>query len=105
MTNTLKLLAVFAHPDDESMGMGGTLAKYSAEGIETHLVCASRGERGWFGDEGSNPGLEGLGKIRTQELENCVKELGMKEFHFLDLRNPIPFCHLASSIADPITNS
>ena len=35
-TMTLKLLAIFAHPDDESMGMGGTLAKYSAEGIETH---------------------------------------------------------------------
>ena len=81
---TLKLLAIFAHPDDESMGMGGTLAKYSAEGIETHLVCASRGEKGWFGSDETNPGLERLGQIRTQELENCVKELGMKELHFLD---------------------
>ncbi len=80
----LKLLAIFAHPDDESMGMGGTLAKYSAEGIETHLVCASRGEKGWFGSDETNPGLERLGQIRTQELENCVKELGMKELHFLD---------------------
>ena len=48
MTDSRRLLAVFAHPDDESMGMGGTLAKYAAEGVETHLVCASRGERGWF---------------------------------------------------------
>jgi len=82
--NKLKLLAVFAHPDDESMGMGGTLAKYAAEGVETHLVCASRGERGWFGPEEQNPGVERLGQIRTQELENAVKELGMKELHFLD---------------------
>ena len=43
---SLKLLAIFAHPDDESMGMGGTLAKYSAEEVDTYLVCASRGERG-----------------------------------------------------------
>jgi LmbE family N-acetylglucosaminyl deacetylase len=80
----LKLLAVFAHPDDESMGMGGTLAKYSAEGVDAHLVCASRGERGWFGPEEQNPGLSILGQIRTRELENAVKELGMKGLHFLD---------------------
>ena len=84
MQTNLKLLAVFAHPDDESMGMGGTLAKYAAEGVATHLVCASRGERGWFGSEETNPGFERLGQIRTQELENCVKELGMRGLHFLD---------------------
>jgi LmbE family N-acetylglucosaminyl deacetylase len=80
----LRLLAVFAHPDDESMGMGGTLAKYSAEGVETHLLCASRGERGWFGPEEQNPGLSGLGQIRTRELENAVRELGVRGLHFLD---------------------
>lgn len=83
MPNNLKLLAVFAHPDDESMGMGGTLAKYSAEGVETHLVCASRGEKGWSGPEEQDPGLERLGQIRTRELENAVKELGMKSLYFL----------------------
>ena len=62
MTEALRLLAVFAHPDDESMGMGGTLAKYSAEGVETYLVCASRGERGWFGPQEQNPGLSALGQ-------------------------------------------
>jgi LmbE family N-acetylglucosaminyl deacetylase len=83
MMTTLKLLAIFAHPDDESMGMGGTLAKYSAEGIETHLICASRGEKGWFGPEEQYPGPERLGQIRTKELENAVNELGMKGLHFL----------------------
>jgi LmbE family N-acetylglucosaminyl deacetylase len=82
--NTLKLLAVFAHPDDESMGMGATLAKYAAEGVETHLVCASRGERGWSGPEEQFPGLEGLGKIRTKELEEAVAILGMKSLSFLE---------------------
>lgn len=81
---TLKLLAVFAHPDDESMGMGGTLAKYAAEGVETYLVCASRGERGWFGPKEQNPGPERLAQIRTRELENAVKTLGMTGHYFLD---------------------
>lgn len=80
----LKLLVIFAHPDDESMGMGGTLAKYAAEGVETYYVCASRGERGWFGPEEQNPGLERLGEIRTKELENAAKALGMQGLCFLD---------------------
>ena len=80
----LKLLVVFAHPDDESMGMGGTLARYAAQGVETHYVCATRGQRGWFGPEEQNPGLRLLGEIRTKELENAVRELGMKGLHFLD---------------------
>lgn len=80
----LKLLAVFAHPDDESMGMGGTLAKYSAEGAETHLVCASRGEAGWFGPEEQYPGPKRLGEIREAELRNAVNELGMTSLAFLD---------------------
>jgi LmbE family N-acetylglucosaminyl deacetylase len=82
--SALKLLCVFAHPDDESMGMGATLAKYSAEGIETTLVCATRGERGWFGPEEQNPGLGALGQLREGELRRAAETLGMKEVHFLD---------------------
>jgi LmbE family N-acetylglucosaminyl deacetylase len=66
------------------MGMGGTLAKYAAEGVETYLVCATRGERGWFGPEEQNPGLSALGQLRTKELENAIIELGMKAPYFLD---------------------
>ncbi len=80
---THKLLVSFAHPDDESMGMGGTLAKYAAQGVETYCLCASRGERGWFGPEEQNPGLEALGRIRTKEMENAAKELGMQGLEFL----------------------
>ncbi len=83
MTETSKLLAILAHPDDESMGIGGTLAKYAAEGVDTFLVCATRGERGWWESEGPNPGLEGVAKVRTQELENAGNVLGLKEIHFL----------------------
>jgi LmbE family N-acetylglucosaminyl deacetylase len=80
----LKLLCVFAHPDDESMGTGGTLAKYAAEGVETYLVCATRGERGWFGAQEEDPGLTRMGEIRAKELQAAVNVLGMKACHFLD---------------------
>jgi LmbE family N-acetylglucosaminyl deacetylase len=84
MTENLKLLAVLAHPDDESMGIGGALAKYAAEGVETRLVCATRGERGWFGPEEANPGFARLAEIRTQELDAAGKVLGLKEINFLN---------------------
>jgi len=101
----LKLLAVFAHPDDESMGMGGTLAKYSAEGAETTLVCASRGERGWFGPEDQNPGPGSLGQIRTQELQNAVKELGMKGLYFLNyIDGDVDQVHHAEAISRIVTH-
>ena len=75
---------IFAHPDDESMGMGGTLAKYAAEGVETYYVCGTRGERGWFGLEEHYPGPHALGEIRARELENAVRELGVQGLSFLD---------------------
>ena len=84
MTDPLRLLVVFAHPDDESMGMGGTLAKYAAEGVDTYLVCATRGERGWSGPDEQNPGPGALGELRTRELENAVEILRMKGLYFLD---------------------
>lgn len=42
----LTLMAIVAHPDDEAFGTGGTLAKYAAEGVDVHLVTATRGEAG-----------------------------------------------------------
>lgn len=45
MAELLKLMCILAHPDDESLGTGGTLAKYAAEEVEAYLVTATRGER------------------------------------------------------------
>ena len=84
MNNPLKLLAVFPHPDDETLGLGSTMARYSAEGVETYLVCATRGERGWFDSEGPNPGLGGVARIREAELRCAAENLGIKEVTFLD---------------------
>ena len=84
MTNQLKLMCVLAHPDDESLGNGGILVKYAEEGVETYLVTATRGERGWFGDERDYPGLEALGKRRGTELLAAARVLGIRQVDFLD---------------------
>jgi LmbE family N-acetylglucosaminyl deacetylase len=84
MNESLKLMCVFAHPDDETLGTGSTLAKYAAEGVEVYVVTATRGERGWSGDEKDFPGLEAMGKIREQELRCAAQTLGVRKVEFLD---------------------
>ncbi len=75
-------MCVLAHPDDESLGTGGTLAKCAAEGVATYLVTATRGERGRFGDGTAPP--ETVGQAREAELMAAAKELGLREVRFLD---------------------
>lgn len=84
MLQNLKLLCVLAHPDDESLGTGGILAKYAAEGVETYLITATRGERGWFGRPDDYPGPTALGQLREAELYAAADVLGLKEVIFLD---------------------
>ncbi len=80
----LKLMAVLAHPDDESLGFGGTLAKYSSEGVETHVVTATRGQAGRHGGGGPHPGAEALGEIREAELRVAASKLGIHSVSVLD---------------------
>lgn len=72
------MLAVFAHPDDESFGPGGTLARYSREGIWIGLVCATRGEAGKTGDPPACAPEE-LGPTRERELRAACKVLGISD--------------------------
>ncbi|MBS0000938.1 MAG: PIG-L family deacetylase [Cyclobacteriaceae bacterium] len=84
MNEQLKLMAILAHPDDETLGFGGIFARYSSEGAGTFLVTATRGEKGRFGREKVSPGLEMVGKTREKELHEAAKVLGIREVHFLD---------------------
>src|SRR5512139_1867752 len=84
MRDSFRMLCVLAHPDDESLGMGGILAHYAAEGIETYLVTATRGERGRFGDQKESPGLQVVGRAREAELRAAAKVLGVREVSLLD---------------------
>src|SRR5258705_436243 len=68
MTHVRRLMAVLAHPDDESLGFGGTLAKYAAEGVDVFLLTATRGDSGRFRglapNDPQHPGQSALGRIR-----------------------------------------
>ena len=75
-------MCVLAHPDDESLGTGGALAQCAAEGIETYLVTATRGERGRIGDERPGPAI--AAPIREGELKAAAQELGLRDVRFLD---------------------
>ena len=79
----LKLMCVLAHPDDESLGTGGTLAKYAREGIETFLVTATRGERGRFTDGVPRPSDEVVGQTREAELRAAASALGVQNLQIL----------------------
>jgi LmbE family N-acetylglucosaminyl deacetylase len=82
VSTDLRLLCVLAHPDDESLGTGGILAKYAAEGVATYLLTATRGERGRIGTERPGPAI--VGPVREAELRRAVEVLGLSELHLLD---------------------
>jgi len=80
MPSPRSLLLVFAHPDDESFGVGGTAALYAAAGARVSLACATKGERGT-----TDPALAGqkLGAIREGELRRACAILGVADVSFL----------------------
>jgi LmbE family N-acetylglucosaminyl deacetylase len=80
------LLAVLAHPDDESFGMGGTLALYASRGVDVYLVCATRGEVGQA-DEEHLKGFSSAGEMREAELRYAAGILGLKGVFFLGYRD------------------
>jgi len=81
-------MAVLAHPDDESLGMGGTLAKYASEGVDVFLLTATRGDRGryrgYYLEDHRHPGSLALANIREGELRAAAAALGVREVTFLN---------------------
>lgn len=84
MTQTI--LAVLAHPDDETFGLGGTLAFYAQKGFDVYYVCATRGEVG-SADEEFMKDFKDTAEMRTDELLRAAKILGIKEVFFLGYRD------------------
>jgi LmbE family N-acetylglucosaminyl deacetylase len=86
-----RLLAVLAHPDDESLGFGGTLARYASQGADVFLLTATRGEAGRYrgrrASDPSHPGASALAAIREQELRAAGAVLGLRDVSLLDLED------------------
>ena len=80
--NHASLLAVFAHPDDETFRCGGTLARLARLGVRVDVLCATRGEAGV-------PGLDRAqtGQLREAELQCACRALGIEPPRFLDYQD------------------
>ena len=112
MADELTLMAVHAHPDDESSSTGGVLATYSGQGIRTVVVTCTNGE---FGDApgGVKPGQDGhdaqtVAQLRLSELRQAAKILGVSDLETLGYHdsgmpdwdykdNPEAFCNIPVS--------
>ena len=79
-----KILAIFAHPDDESFSAGGTIARYAKDGWRITLMTATSGEKGSpgpFPDDSE----QAIGERRQEELKKAAHLLGIEEIKFLGL--------------------
>jgi N-acetylglucosamine malate deacetylase 2 len=82
------LLCIVAHPDDETMICGGTLAALAACGVEIHVLCATRGEGGELGEPPLCERHE-VGRIREAEMRCACRALGVKGVTFLNYIDPL----------------
>lgn len=86
-----RLLLVHAHPDDEAINNGATMAKYAAEGVQVTLVTCTRGEEGEVLVESlanlASSRDDKLGEHREIELKNAMVHLGINDFRFLGSPN------------------
>ena len=97
MAETLTMMAVHAHPDDEASSTGGVLARYSAQGVRTVVVTCTNGE---FGDAsgGVKPGQNGhdereVARQRLAELRESCTILSVTNLELLlstDIRAAVP---------------
>jgi len=73
-----RILVAMAHPDDESFGLGGIIARYAAEGAEVYLICATNGDVGTV-DAEYMQGYSTIAELRLAELQCAAEKLGFKE--------------------------
>jgi LmbE family N-acetylglucosaminyl deacetylase len=84
----MKVLGIFAHPDDETILIGGTLAMLASCGADLSILSATRGEGGELGEPPLTQRNE-LGEIRERELRCAAEALGASEVDFLGYIDPV----------------
>jgi len=84
-------MAILAHPDDESLGLGGTIVKYATEGVQVSVVMATLGQagryRGLKQTDPQHPGPDELGRLRESELRAAADVLGVRDLSLLGYRD------------------
>jgi LmbE family N-acetylglucosaminyl deacetylase len=81
------ILGVFAHPDDESFGPGGTLARYAGSGCDVHIIIATDGIAGSVEKTHQAKEHESLAQVRSAELANAAVALGVASVWSLPYRD------------------
>lgn len=87
MSESRTLLGVFAHPDDESFGPGGTLARYASEGVQVHVIIATDGDAGSVTESHRNQTERTLAQVRSEELARAAVQLGVTSIWNLPYRD------------------
>jgi N-acetylglucosamine malate deacetylase 2 len=99
-----KVLAICAHPDDESFGLGAVLARFAGGGADVSLLCLTHGEASTLGVS-TGP----LGQIRRQELADAAAVLGVGSVTLLDYPDAsldqMPLQPLAAQVANLVETS
>lgn len=94
-----RFLGVFAHPDDETICAGGTLAKYASAAAEVRVISLTKGDAGQIRDA-SVATRARLRAAREKELHAAGKELGLTETRCLDFVPVLPEWELNTSLLD-----
>lgn len=81
-----RMLVALAHPDDEAFGMAGTIVKYTQEGVDVSLICATNGDVG-SADEEFLQGYESMAELRMEELRCAAEELGFSDLYTFGYRD------------------
>ncbi|MBN1177695.1 MAG: PIG-L family deacetylase [Anaerolineae bacterium] len=83
----MRLLCIVAHPDDETLFAGGIMHMLARQGVELHILCATRGEGGESGDPPPITG-EQLGHVREEEMRCAAHALGAASLQFMGYIDP-----------------
>lgn len=101
LPSAARVLAVCAHPDDESFGLGAVLCAFADAGAASAVLCFTHGEASTLGDDGRD-----LGVVRAEELAGAAVELGVGDVELLDYRDGAldaePLSELAAHVRDSV---
>ena len=81
-----RMLLIFAHPDDESFGMGGTIAKYVDDGVAVSLVCTTNGDVGTI-PEDMRDQFDTISELRLNELDCAAEKLGFDQVYKFGMKD------------------
>lgn len=77
-----RVLVIVAHPDDEVLGVGGTIAKLASQGVECHLLIVTDGSSSQYRDSDH---LHEIIEAKKLETKGCADLLGFKSIHYGEL--------------------